>query len=285
MVEKTSIRFFNNQKVRARYNYEYNKWFFSASDIISSLIKTNNARKYWNAFKRRHISINEYVKKIKLTADDGKIYLTDTLDELGVKLLLSYLKTSDTDYFYKWIKGLNNKEDELSRLKAYELYDNGLLLKLDAGKISSLIEIHKYLFDGIYDFAGIIRNKNIKKGNFAFANQMYLPEILMKIENMKDLTFDEIIDKYIEINIAHPFMEGNGRSMRIWLDLLLIKRLNRCIDWSKIDKNSYLKLMEESVINDKPIKDLLKSALIDYTNDREVFIKGIDYSYYYEEIE
>ena len=103
MVEKTSIRFFNNQKVRARYNYEYNKWFFSASDIISSLIKTNNARKYWNAFKRRHISINEYVKKIKLTADDGKIYLTDTLDELGVKLLLSYLKTSDTDYFYKWI--------------------------------------------------------------------------------------------------------------------------------------------------------------------------------------
>ena len=285
MIEKTSIRFFNNQKVRARYNYELNKWFFSASDIISSLVNTNNARKYWNAFKRRHNEINEFVTKIKLTADDGKIYLTDSLDEFGVKVLLSYMKTNYTDYFYKWIKGLNNKEDELSRLKAYELYDNNLLLNLEAGKTKSLIEIHKYLFDGIYDFAGVIRDKNIKKGNFAFANQMYLYDILEKIDNMNDFTFDEIIDKYIETNIAHPFMEGNGRNMRIWLDLMLIKKLNKCIDWAKIDKSSYLNAMEKSVLDDKLIKELLNSALIDYTNDRETFIKGIDYSYYYEEIE
>lgn len=285
MVEKTSIRFFNNQKVRARYNLELNKWFFCASDIISSLIKTNNARKYWNAFKRRHSDINEYVKPIKLTADDGKIYLTDSLDEYGIKILLSYMKTTDSDYFYKWIRGLNNKEDELSRLKAYELYDNGLLLKLEAGKTKSLLEIHKYLFDGIYDFAGKVRNKNIKKGNFAFANQMYLSEALEKIDNMKDNTFDEIIDKYIEINIAHPFMEGNGRSMRIWLDLMLIKRLNKCIDWSKVDKNTYLSAMEKSVIDGTCIKEILNNAIVDYTNDRETFIKGIDYSYYYEEIE
>ena len=285
MIEKTSIRFFNNKKVRARYDIKLNKWYYASSDIISSLMDTNNARKYWNTFKNRHNEIKKYVKEIKLTADDGKIYLTDSLDEEGVKLLLSLIKTKDSDYFYKWIKGLANPVDEESRLRAYELYDNKLLLNLEPGKTESLKKIHEYLFKDLYDFAGIIRTKNIKKGNFAFANQMYLNDILNDIDNKKDNTFDEIIDKYIDTNIAHPFMEGNGRSMRIWLDLLLIKRLNKCIDWSKIDKKEYLNAMEESVLNDKTIKELLNNALIDYTNDRETFIKGIDYSYYYEETE
>lgn len=285
MKEKTSIRFFNNKKIRSRYDLELNKWYYSSSDIINSLIETNNARKYWNTFKNRHTELKEYVKEIKLTADDGKIYLTDSLDSEGVKLLISLLKVKDSDYFNKWIKGLDNPIDELSRLKAYELYNNGLLDNLEEGKIDSLLKIHFYLFDGLYNFAGKIRNKNIKKGNFAFANQMYLNETLEKVENMKEDTFNDIINKYIEINICHPFMEGNGRSMRIWLDLMLIKRLNKCIDWSMIDKKAYLSSMEKSVFDDKPIKELLGSALIEYTNDREVFIKGIDYSYYYEEID
>ena len=285
MSEKTSIRYFNNKKVRSRYNYSHNKWYYVASDIVSSLIETSNSRKYWNTFKNRHPILKQYISTIKMMADDGNAYQTDCLDDEGVKTLLSFLKTNDKDYFYKWIKGLNNKEDEISRLRAYELYENGLLNNMEEGKISSLKSIHKYLFDGIYDFAGIIRNKNIKKGNFAFANCMYLEEILEKIEKMDDNTFSNIINKYIEINVAHPFMEGNGRSMRIWLDLMLIKKLNYCIDWSIIDKKEYLSAMEKSVFDGSDIKDLLEKALIPYTNDRETFIKGIDYSYYYEEID
>ena len=286
MIYKTSIRYFNNKKVRSRYDCDLNKWYYSASDIISSLLNTSNSRKYWNTFKNRHSILKSYVKIIKMTADDGKIYQTDSLDEEGIKVLLSLIKNIDlVGYFNKWIKGLNNKEDELSRLKSYELYDNNILLNMEAGKFKSLSEIHKYIFDGIYDFAGKIRDKNIKKKNFAFANAMYLNEIIGKIDDMDDSNFTSIVDKYIEMNIAHPFMEGNGRSMRIWLDLLFIKRLNKCIDWSKIDKTKYLDAMEKSVIDDELIKELLQNALVDYTNDREVFIKGIDYSYYYEEID
>lgn len=285
MAEKTSIRYFNNKKVRARYNKELNIWYFAATDIVNSLIETTNPRKYWNTFKSRHNELKTIVKEIKFMADDGKSYITDSLDSEGVKKLLSLLRVKDSDYYYKWIKGLDNPIDEISRLRAYELYENNLLDSLDEGKTSSLIKIHKYLFEGLYPFAGIIRDKNIKKGNFAFANAMYLNEILNKIDLMTENTFDEIIDKYIETNIAHPFMEGNGRTTRIWLDLILKKRLNKCIDWSIIDKKDYLSRMEKSVLDDKPIKELLNNALIDYTNNRESFIKGIDYSYYYEEID
>ncbi len=285
MQEKTSIRFFNNKKVRSRYDKEKNTWYFAATDIISSLIDTNNARKYWNTFKTRHNELLAYIKQFKFMADDNKMYLTDSLDSDGVKLLISLLKVKDSDYFSKWIKGLDNPLDELSRLRAYELYDSGYLDTLEVGKTSSLIKIHYYLFHDLYPFAGVIRDKNIKKGNFAFANAMYLNETLNNIDNMKEDSFDNIMNKYIETNIAHPFMEGNGRTTRIWLDLMLIKRLNKCIDWSIVDKKDYLLCMEKSVIDDKPIKELLNKALIDYTNNREIFIKGIDYSYYYEEID
>lgn len=177
---------------------------------------------------------------------------------------------------------LAREEERISKKKAAELFNSGLLDKLEAGKFSSLANIHKMLFDGIYDFAGEIRNVNIAKGNFRFAPLMYLEVALDNIEKMPQTTFDEIIEKYVEMNIAHPFREGNGRSTRIWLDLILKKELGRVIDWSSVDKEDYLLAMERSPIRDVEIKVLLKNALTDKINDREVYMKGIDVSYYYE---
>lgn len=173
-------------------------------------------------------------------------------------------------------------EEKISKKKAVSLFESGYLFTLKAGTIDSLLEIHKYLFDEIYDFAGKIRETNISKGNFRFASAMYLNAALKNIEKMPQSTFDEIIEKYVEMNIAHPFREGNGRSTRIWLDLILSKELNMVVDWSKVDKDDYLLAMERSPIKDIEIKYLLKSALTDKINDREVYMKGIDYSYYYE---
>ncbi|MCM1130157.1 MAG: Fic family protein [Anaeroplasma bactoclasticum] len=186
--------------------------------------------------------------------------------------------------FSKWIKGLASPLDEQSRARAYELFDNGLLDTIEVGTTRGLQQIHSYLFSGLYDFAGKIRSQNISKGGFTFANSMCLSEILKTIDEMPQTDFDSIVDKYIEMNIAHPFMEGNGRATRIWLDLILKNQLHKSIDWSKIDKKEYLNAMEESPLNDKEIKDLLKKALTEDIESHEFFMKGIDYSYYYEEI-
>jgi cell filamentation protein len=158
-----------------------------------------------------------------------------------------------------------------------------MLKSLEPGSIKCLQQIHAYLFGGLYDFAGKIRNKNISKGGFTFANALYFPTILKTIENMPETTFDEMVDKYVEMNVAHPFMEGNGRSTRIWLDLMLKRSLKRCVDWSQINKNDYLNAMQQSVSNSDNIRALLKNALTNKINDLEMFMKGIDYSYYYEE--
>ncbi len=177
---------------------------------------------------------------------------------------------------------LARMEEKISKKKAALLFESGYLYTLRAGTIKSLLEIHKYLFDEIYDFAGQIRKVNISKGNFRFAPVMYLQAALENIEKMPQSNFDEIIEKYVEMNIAHPFREGNGRSMRIWLDLMLGKELGVVVDWSRIDKDDYLLAMERSPIKDVEIKYLLKSALTDRVNDREIYMKGIDHSYYYE---
>ncbi len=177
---------------------------------------------------------------------------------------------------------LARTEEKISKKKAVELFEYGLLDKLEAGKFSALAEIHKYLFGDIYDFAGIVRDVNIAKGNFRFAPVMYLSASLTHIDEMSQSTFDEIVEKYVEMNAAHPFREGNGRSTRIWLDVILKKELGQVIDWSLIDKNDYLLAMERSPIKDVEIKHLLKNALTDKINDREVYMKGIDTSYYYE---
>ena len=173
-------------------------------------------------------------------------------------------------------------EERISKKKALELFENGLLDRLDAGKFSALKAIHQYLFEEIYDFAGELRNVNIAKGNFRFAPLMYLEGALENIDKMPQSTFDEIIEKYVEMNIAHPFREGNGRSTRIWLDLILKTELRKVIDWSKVDKEDYLLAMERSPVRDIEIKHVLKAALTDDINSREIYMKGIDHSYYYE---
>lgn len=177
---------------------------------------------------------------------------------------------------------LARMEEKLSKKKAIELFQSGYLNTLRAGKYNTLAEIHRYLFEDIYEFAGILRNVNIAKGNFRFAPVMYLKASLDYIDSMPQSNFDEIIEKYVEINIAHPFREGNGRSARIWLDLILKKELGKVVDWSQIDKNDYLLAMERSPIKDIEIKYILKQALTDKVNDREIYMKGIDTSYYYE---
>lgn len=176
-----------------------------------------------------------------------------------------------------------NKIDEQSKKKAYNLFDSGNINTIEVGTVKGLIDIHKYIFDGLYGFAGKVRDKNISKGNFRFASSLYLKQSLEVIEKMPETNFDEIIAKYVEMNIAHPFFEGNGRSMRIWLDLILKKNIKKCIDWQKIDKTSYLSAMERSPVNDLEIKTLLKNALTDKIDDREIFMKGIEQSYLYEE--
>ena len=174
------------------------------------------------------------------------------------------------------------EEEKISKKKALEMFQTGFLNSLKAGSLEALIQIHKYLFEDIYEFAGQLRTVNIAKGNFRFAPAIYLNEALKSIEKMPQSTFDEIIEKYVEMNIAHPFREGNGRSTRIWLDLILKSTLNKVVDWSKVDKDDYLLAMERSPIKDLEIKHLLYEALTDKTDDREVYMKGIDYSYYYE---
>ena len=177
---------------------------------------------------------------------------------------------------------LAQEEERITKKKALKLFDNGILEKLGLGKFLELEEIHKYLFEDIYEFAGKIRDENISNGNFRFAPVMYLKEALKNIDKMPQKTYDEIIEKYVEMNIAHPFREGNGRSTRIWLDRILTKELGQVVDWSKVDKNDYLLAMERSPIKDVEIKVLLKEALTDKINDRTVYMKGIDASYYYE---
>ena len=177
---------------------------------------------------------------------------------------------------------LAREEERISKKKALELFESGVLDKLEAGKFSALKAIHKYLFDKIYDFAGETRKGNISKGNFRFAPFMYLEAALENIDKMPQSTFDEIVEKYVEMNIAHPFREGNGRVSRIWLDLILKSELHMVVDWSKVEKDDYLLAMERSPVRDIEIKHILKAALTDDINSREVYMKGIDHSYYYE---
>lgn len=177
---------------------------------------------------------------------------------------------------------LNKTEEKISKEKAIKLFDSGMMDKIKAGTVEGLQQIHKFLFEDIYDFAGHIRDVNISKGNFRFAPVMYLEQALKNIEKMSQSTFDEIVEKYVEMNIAHPFREGNGRATRIWLDLIFKKEIEMVVDWNKIDKEDYLSAMIRSPIKDIEIKHLLKNALTDKINDREIFMKGIDVSYYYE---
>ena len=280
---KHSIRYFNNKPVRAVWDSDNSLWWYSAVDFIAILVEPNSPRRYWNNVKARNPELSPFCGQLKLYALDGKKYLSDVINEEGVRLLTTIIPSKYKKAIQDWIKGLLDPIDEQSKKKAYDFYKTELIEKDEIGKTIALQKIHAYLFEGLYQFAGKIRTKTISKGGFTFANGDYLPQFLKGIDKMPDNTFDEIVDKYIEMNIAHPFMEGNGRSTRIWLDLLFINRLLKCVDWSKIDKYDYIDAMKASPVNSKPIYDLLSNSLTDDINNRELFLKGIDYSYYYEE--
>lgn len=282
---KTSIRFYNKKPVRACFDSNNSYWLYAAVDIIDALVKTTNPRRYWSDLKRRNSKMFANCVQLKLTARDGKKYQTDVLNETQLNSLIAIVTKTDKEGLTNWLKGLNNPLDEKSKQKAYELYDDGLLEDIEVGTTKGLQQIHAYIFGGLYGFAGKIRTKTIMKDSFVFCDARYLNQTLKNIDLMPQSNLEEIVDKYIEMNIAHPFMEGNGRSTRIWLDQILKNELNKCIDWSKIDKKDYLNAMKKSPLNSKPIYKLIKLSLTNKTNDRELFMKGIDYSYYYEEVE
>jgi len=289
-MSKMSFRFYNDHEVRAVWDEDQNKWWFSAIDIVRAIndepdyVKAGN---YWRWLKKKldteGIQLVSVTHDFKFEAPDGKKRAADALDDTCVQTLAKHYPNNRANAFLDWFTYSDNTIDGQSRKKAYSLFESGLLDTLEPGSVKCLQQIHAYLFGGLYDFAGQIRTKNISKGGFTFANAMHFPTILKTIESMPETTFDEIVDKYVEMNVAHPFMEGNGRSTRIWLDLMLRRSMKRCTDWSKIDKNEYLDAMRRSVVDSAPIKTLLKSALTEKINDRETFMKGIDYSYYYEQ--
>ena len=280
---KHPIRYFNNKPVRAVWDNVDSLWWYSAVDFITILVEPNSPRRYWNNVKVRNPELSPFCGQLKLYADDGKKYLSDVINEEGVRLLLTIIPSKYKKAIQDWIKGLLDPIDEQSKKKAYDFYKTELVEEDEIGKTVALQKIHAYLFEGLYPFAGKIRTKTISKGGFIFANGDFILEVLKDIDKLPDNTFDEIVDKYIEMNIAHPFMKGNGRATRIWLDLLLKNRLKKCVDWSKIDKDEYLSAMKVSPVNPKPIFSLLKEALTNDINNRDIFMKGIDYSYYYEE--
>lgn len=286
-IVKTSIRFYNDREVRAVWDENQNKWWFSAVDIVAAITESPNPRKYWSVLKTRLKKAgNELTTKcsqLKMTAADGKKYATDCFSQDDITELVKLIPSKKTADFLDWFTYSDNTIDGKSRKKAYELWESNLVEDKNIGTTKGLQQIHAYLFGGLYDFAGQIRTKTISKGGFTFCVAQYLPQALQTIDQMPETTLDEIVDKYVEMNVAHPFMEGNGRSTRIWLDMILKKRLKRCIDWSRINKNDYLRAMELSAADSTLIRQLLTGALTDKIDDRELFMKGIDYSYYYEE--
>lgn len=287
MSTKQSIRFYKDREVRAIWNDEQNKWFFSIVDIVAAITESPRPRVYWGTVKNRQkTQYGELYSKciqLKLPAIDGKRYATDCFAQEDIIEVVKTLPAKNTAAFLDWFTYSDNTIDGQSRKKAYTFWESNMISDAEVGTVKALQKIHAYLFGGLYDFAGKIRQVNIAKGGFQFAMAQYLLQTLEQIEHMPENTFDEIVDKYVEMNIAHPFREGNGRSTRIWLDLIFKKRLQRCVDWSRIPKNEYLDAMIRSAVDASAIRRLLRNALTDQINDRELFMKGIDYSYYYEQ--
>ena len=287
MPNKKSIRFYKDHEVRAVWDEERSSWWFSIVDICGAITDSPNPRKYWSVLKTRlKKSGNELTTRcsqLKMTAADGKRYATDCFAEDDIIQLVRVIPSKKSEDFLDWFVYSDNTLDGQSKKKAYTLLESGLLDSMKPGTVKCLQQIHAFLFGGLYAFAGKIRTKTISKSNTIFCLAEHLHQYLQTVESMPDSTFDEIVDKYVEMNMAHPFMEGNGRSTRIWLDLMLKKRISLCIDWSKIAKHEYLEAMIDSEKNSDRIRALLRNALTDKIDDRETFMKGIDYSYYYEQ--
>ena len=291
-MSKTSIRFFNDREVRAVWDEEHSKWWFSATDIVRAINNEEDyvkAGNYWRWLKKKlntgGVQLVSITHDFKFKAPDGKQRAADALDAECVQTLAKHYPNNRARAFLDWFTYSDNSIDGRSKKKAYTLIESGLLDSMEPGTVKCLQQIHSYLFGGLYDFAGQIRKKTIWKDGTLFCRAEYLMKNLSIIEQMPETTFEEIVNKYVEMNVAHPFMEGNGRSTRIWLDLIFKKRLKLCVDWSKIDKKEYLKAMRMSTTDARFIKALLQGAMTDKIDDRELFMKGIDYSYYYEQEE
>ncbi len=289
-MNKKSIRFFNDREVRAVWDDANNKWWFSATDIVRAINDEDDyvkAGNYWRWLKKKlnteGIQLVSVTHDFKFQAPDGKQRFADALDAECVQAVANNYPNNRARKFLDWFIYSDNTLDGQSKKKAYTLLESGILDNMKPGTVKSLQQIHAFLFGGLYDFAGKIRTKTIAKGNTLFCLAEYLHQNLKTIEQMPETTFDEIVDKYVEMNVAHPFMEGNGRSTRIWLDLIFKKQLKMCVDWSKINKKDYLDAMIASHTDSTRIHELLKNALTDRIDDREIFMKGIDYSYYYEQ--
>ena len=290
MSAKISIRFFDDREVRALWDEQNAKWWFSVLDIVALLTDQNDyakTRNYWKylkaKLKKEGGQVVSATTQLKLLAPDGKKRLSDMLDYSGIIALGKEFPSKKANRFIEWFTYSDESIDGKSKTKAYALFESSFINSIKAGTTQGLQQIHGYLFGGLYDFAGQIRQKNISKGGFQFAMARFLDATLKQIDTMPENTLDEIIAKYVEMNIAHPFMEGNGRSTRIWLDLILKKRLKKCVDWSRIGKADYMNAMVKSSTNSSMLKNLLQNALTSEILSREMFMKGIDYSYYYEE--
>ena len=290
MEQKISIRFYKNKEVRAIWDEENSKWWFSVIDVVGIIHEENDyskVRNYWkylkNKLKKDNPQLVSNTTQFKLIAPDGKFRLTDTLDSNGIISLAKSFPNNRAIEFLDWFTFSDNSIDWQSKKKAYTLFESNLIDDIEVGTCKGLKQIHAYLFGGLYDFAGKIRQKNISKWWFRFANAEFLEKTLQEIEKMPENNLEEIIKKYVDLNIAHPFLEGNWRTARIWLDLILKKRMKKCVDWSQIGKADYMNAMVESVRNDTKIIQLIQNALTDKINDRNMYMKWIDYSYYYEE--
>ena len=286
---KISIRFFDDREVRAVWDDINAKWWFSVLDIVSVLTDQddyNKTRNYWKYLKAKYKKENSEVvsatTQLKLLAPDGKKRFTDMLDYEGIIALGKTFPGTKANRFIEWFTFSPESIDGKSKTKAYALFETSFVDSIEVGTTKGLQQIHAYIFGGLYDFAGQLRTKNIAKGGYKFEYVQYLNSTLLQIDQMPETNFGEIVEKYVAMNKAHPFMEGNGRSTRIWLDLLLKKQLKCCIDWSKISKANYMNAMIISTVDSSELNKLLKHDLTSEINSREMYMKGIDYSYYYE---
>lgn len=288
--QKISIRFFDDREVRALWDERNAKWWFSVLDLVAVLTNQsdyNKTRNYWKylkaKLKKEGNQLVSATTQLKLTAADGKKYKSDMLDYNGIVALGKTFPGTKANRFIDWFTYSDESIDGKSKTKAYALFESSFIQNIEVGTTKGLQQIHGYLFGGLYPFAGQIRQKNISKGGFQFAVARFLDGVLSEIDGMPETSLEEIVAKYVEMNVAHPFMEGNGRSTRIWLDMILKKRLKKCVDWSKIGKTEYMNAMLKSPVSSAGLKRLIKKALTTEINSREMFMKGIDYSYYYEE--
>ena len=287
---KISVRFFDDREIRAVWDDDCSKWWFSVLDIVGALNEEpdyTKVRNYWKylktKLKKENNQLVSVTNQLKLLAADGKKYNTDMLDSTGIIELSKSFPNNKAMKFLDWFLYSDTSIDGQSKKKAYTLFESNLINEFEVGTTRGLQQIHAYLFGGLYDFAGQIREKSISKGGYRFVYAQHLKSTLQQIDAMPQITLEEIISKYVEMNKAHPFMEGNGRSTRIWLDMMLKKHLKKCVDWSKIKKENYMNAMIISIVDSSVLMQLIKTAQTAKINDREMFMKGIDYSYYYEE--